>query len=100
MTIRLTNNDPAPVYIRALTASWTGNNLEQISLGGTLIWSGNIVSPFVSDWVALDMNRQIGAGYKDLVFTTSRNGPTPTGINVTLDNGCVCQSAGQICNAP
>ena len=97
MTITLSNNDPnaAPAYIRELTASWTGSPtsqtwyLQEIRFGTPQIWSGVTTSPFVSNWPTVALNRQLPVGNKDLVFATSRNGPVPTGITVTLDNGCV-----------
>jgi Flp pilus assembly protein TadG len=93
--ITLTNNDPAPVYIRALTARWRGGNvnqtwyLRQIHFGGALIWSGDIISPFISDWPSLALNRQIPSGSRNLVFTTSRNSPILEEVTVTLDNDCI-----------
>jgi hypothetical protein len=99
MTINLRNNDPnsAPVYIKGLTAHWTGHPtsqtwlLSQIDFGGTEIWSDSvgIISPYVSDWTSLSRDRQLLPGNKDLVFTTSRSSPTPQSISVTLDNNCV-----------
>ena len=106
MRIPVNNNDPnsAPVYIQDLTVSWTGNPtsqtwyLGQIEFGIYQIWHDptfRTTSPFTSDWPTLSLIRQLPVGSKNLVFTTSRSGPVPTGITVRLDNGCVCQIVGQ-----
>jgi hypothetical protein len=92
--VQLQNRGADAATVTRVVIDWPINNeeLKEILMGGSVIWSGTENSPptTITQWSGGDAARQVGASSTEVLRFTFKRSADPTGyaISVTFDNGC------------
>lgn len=92
--VQLQNQGDAAVTVTRVVIDWpiANEELKEVSMGGSTIWSGTENSPptTLTQWSGDAAARQVNASSTEVLRFTFKRSADPTGyaISVTFDNGC------------
>jgi hypothetical protein len=92
--VQLQNQGADAATVTRVVIDWPVNNeeLKEVSMGGSTIWSGTENSPptTLTQWSGGAAARQVNASSTEVLRFTFKRSADPTGyaISVTFDNGC------------